>query len=561
MQVNRRTVLRGGTIIAGLSASASAATVKSGGGKAQSKSLSTLADYVDQHCADWAIPGMTACVVDSNGFSGIVNAGFADADRKIRVNGDHLFQVGSITKMMTALTAWSLIEEGKLTPETRLREILPELAVRDGDGITLQHLLNHTSGLPRSAPVIYDDGLWSGFEPGSQWAYCNLGYKIVGMIIAKADGKLFPESVEARLLRPLGMDASVGAMREIDRDRYARGYQPAMLDRPAMRPSPRSSAPWVNYDGASGCVGATASDMTLFLKFLIDLSNGKGGAVFSDETAKRFLNDPADAPGWSEGTKYGNGIAHIRQNERAYLHHTGGMVSFSSSLHVDREAEVAAFASGNIHYATNYRPRDVTLYACQLLQSTQDNTSAPAPKPSRPSVQEPEIFTGVFVAKNGDRFEVKENGGHLKMKRNNRSAKMQIVGSNHFACDDKEFATTGLQFDVENEKAIRAWAGNVEYLADPSIGFTPTPSDALRALEGRYENDDRWGLPVRVFARGEKLVMKSANYVTTLTQLTNGDWRPGDKEWWPDWIRFDGYIDGKANRMLSSGNPFYRRFS
>lgn len=561
MQVNRRTVLGGGTIIAGLSASASAATIKSGGDRAQSKALSRLADYVDQHRTDWSIPGMTACMVDSDGFSGVVNAGMADADRKVKVGPDHLFQVGSITKMMTALAAWSLIEEGKLSPEMRLAELMPELSVRDGDAITLKNLLDHTSGLPRGAPVIVDGGLWSGFEPGSQWAYCNLGYKLAGLIVAKTDGRLFPESVEARVLRPLGMNDSVGAMREVDRDRYARGYQPAMLDRPAMRPSPRSAAPWVNYDGASGCVGATASDMTLFLKFLIELSNGKGGAVFTDDTAKRFLGDPADAPGWSEGTKYGNGIAHISQDERAYLHHTGGMVSFSSSLHVDRSAGVAAFASGNVHYATNYRPRDITLFACQLLQSAQDDTTSPEPKPTRPIVKEPELLAGVFTAENGDAFEIIAQDKQVKMIRDGQSSKMQLIGNNHFACENEGFATTGLQFDLEDKKVIRAWAGNVEYLADSAIGYMPTPSAALRALEGRYENDDRWSLPIRVFARGDKLVMKNANYVSTLTQLDNGDWRPGDKEWWPDWVRFDGVLDGKAHRLLASGVPFQRRFS
>lgn len=561
MQVNRRTVLSGGVMIAGLSASASASTRKTGGGRAQSKALSSLADYVDQHRADWGIPGMTACIVDGNGFSGTVNAGLADVDRNVAVGPDQLFQVGSITKMMTALAAWSLIDEGKLSPDARLSELMPELSVRDGDAITLKHLLDHTSGLPRGAPVILDGGLWSGFEPGSHWAYCNLGYKLAGMVVAKADGRLFPEALEARVLRPIGMNASIGAMRAIDRDRYAQGYQPAPLDRPAMRPGARSEAPWVDYDGASGCVGATASDMALFLKFLIGVSNGKGGSVFSDETATRFLGDPADAPGWSEGTKYGNGIAHITQDERAYLHHTGGMVSFSSSLHLDRAAGVAAFASGNVHYATNYRPRDVTLYACQLLQAAQDDAPAPTPNPTKPTVKDAAHFTGVFTAQSGDAFQVIADGDQVKMRRGDRETKMQPIGDKHFACEDEGFEITGLQFDVEDGAPVRAWAGSVEYAADPSKGYLQTPTPELRALEGRYDSDDRWSTPIRIYARGDKLVMKNANYVSVLTQLDNGDWRPGDKEWWPDWVRFDGFLDGKAERLLISGVPYLRRFS
>ncbi|WP_425409409.1 serine hydrolase domain-containing protein [Hyphococcus sp.] len=563
MQINRRTVLGGGAIFTGVSASASATVTAKGGEKKHTKALSALAGYVDQHRTDWGLPGMTVSVVDDSGFSGFVMSGLADIDRNIAVGPDHLFQVGSITKMMTALAAWSLIDEGKLSPDTRLSDLLPELSVRGGETITVKHLLDHTSGLPRGAPIILDGGLWTGSEPGAHWAYCNLGYKLAGMIVAKADGRLFPEAVEARVLRPLGMNNSIGALRAVDRNRYAQGYQPALLDRPAMRPGERREAPWVDYDGASGCVGATASDMALFLKFLIGVSKGKGGPVFSDEAAARFLADPADAPGWASDAKYGNGVAQITADDRAYLHHTGGMVSFSSSLHLDREAGVAAFASANVHYATNYRPRDVTLHACQLLQAAQDNAPAPAPAPAptRPIVNQPARYNSTFTSQQGDRFDIISDGDQLKLQRQETTTKMQMIGDEHFACEDEKFHITGLQFEFENDKPIRAWAGGVEYLTDPATGYMPPPEPELRALEGRYDRDDRWALPIRIFARGDKLVMKNANYVSTLTQLDNGDWRASEHEWWPDWVRFDGLINGKTERLLISGVPYLRRFS
>ncbi len=560
MQIDRRSVLGAGALITGLAASASAKTRRSSGGKAEKNALATLADYVEQHRTDWGMPGMTVAVVSRDGFSGFVDAGLADVDRNIAVSPDHLFQIGSITKMMTALTAWSLIDEGKLSPDARLADLMPGLSVRDGDTITLQHLLDHTSGLPRGTPVIVDGGLWSGYEPGSQWSYCNLGYKLAGMIAGHADGKLFPESVEARVLRPLGMNASIGSMRAEDLGRYARGYQPALLDRPFTRPPAMRDAPWVDYDGASGCVASTASDMALFLRFLIGLANGEGGPVFTNETAQRFLANPADAPGWSEGTKYGNGIAHIEKDGRRYLHHTGGMVSFSSSLHVDVEAGVAAFASANIHYATNYRPRDVTAYACELLRTAQAGEDAPAAPPTKPRVEKPAHFAGVFTAASGDAFEVIAGENSIRMRRNDIEHDMQPVGDKSLAVADEDFAITGIDFEIEDDKPVRAWAGGVEYIADPSRGYLPK-SDELASLEGRYDRDDRWALPVRVYARGEKLCLKSANYTSTLTRLDNGDWRPGDKEWWPDYIRFDGFLNGKAERLLSSGVPFLRRFS
>ena len=560
MRINRRTVLGGAVAATGMATAANARSRKSGGGAAQSKALSKLQDYADRHCADWGLPGMTACMVDRHGFSGFVTSGFADIDKKTPVGPQHLFHVGSITKMITSLAAWSLVDEGKLSPDARLSELMPEISIRGGDAITLQHLLNHVSGLPNGAPLFVDGGLWTGSAPGSYWAYSNLGYRIAGRVIERVDGRLFPEMLEARVLRPLGMNDSTGALRKTDQARHAQGYQPALLDRPHMRPGPVTASPWVDYDGGAGCVAATAGDMALFLRFLIGLADGKGGAVFSDATAARFMAASDAAPGWSENARYGNGIARFDQDERSYLHHTGGMVSFSSSLHVDPEAGVAAFASANIHYAHSYRPRDVSRYGCQLLQAAQSGAEWPEAAPTKPVVKDPARFAGVFTAENGDAFEVRAHSDAVILNRNGRETRMQPIGAAYFACEDEAFEITGLSFEIEEGAAVRAWAGSVEYLSDPASGYTPTVT-ALKALEGLYDDDDRWGLPSRVFARGEKLFVANANYSEILTQLDNGDWRPGDDDRSAEWIRFDKVINGKAQRVTGSGNVQLRRFS
>ncbi|WP_395073561.1 serine hydrolase domain-containing protein [Hyphococcus sp.] len=551
----------GGAIVAAsLASAASAKSWKSGGGRAQSKALSRLQNYADQHCADWGLPGMTACMVDREGFAGFVASGLADVDKKIPVGPDHLFHIGSITKMMTSLAAWSLIDEGKLSPDARLAELMPEISVRGGEEITLQQLLNHNSGLPNGAPLFMDGGLWTGSAPGTYWAYSNTGYRIAGKIIERVDGRLFPEVLEARVLRPIGMTHSEGALRKIDRPRHAQGYEPVLFDRPHARPGPVTAAPWVDYDGGAGCVAATVGDMALFLRFLIDLAGGKGGAVFSDETAVRFMTDPAPAPGWDETAKYGNGIARIELDGRAYLHHTGGMVSFSSSLHVDPQAGVAAFASSNIHYAHNYRPRDVSHYACGLLRAAKESAEPPVPKPTKPEVKNPTQFSGAYIAENGDSFEVVATENALAVSRNDRVSKMQPIGGAYFVCDDPVFDEAGLEFEIENDKAVRAWSGGVEYLVDPSKGYISVPQD-VKALEGLYDSDDRWGLPSRVYARGDKLCVKNANYIETLTRLDNENWRPGSDAQTAEWIRFDSMINGKPQRMIGSGEVQLRRFS
>ena len=160
------------------------------------------------------------------------------------------------------------------------------------------------------------------------------------------------------------------------------------------------------------------------------------------------------------------------------------MVSFSSSLHVDRDAGVAAFASSNIHYALAYRPRDITVYACELLRAARDGGEKPAPKPVNPKIEKPGQYTGVFTAEDGAQIEVAEKNGELKLYNGTLESDMQQVGGNFFACNDEAFVESGLEIEAEEEKPVRVWAGDREFLADPSIGFQPPASPELQALAG-----------------------------------------------------------------------------
>ena len=554
MEVNRRVFLGGAALAAGIATSAPAASQAQGGGKTHKKALKAIEAYMAQHRADWGIPGMTLAVVTRSGFSGFVQSGLADIDRNVPVGLDHLFQIGSISKMFTALAAWSLIDEGKLSPDLKLEDALKGLSVRGGSAITLQHLLNHTAGLPADSSIFPEGGLWTGFAPGTNWSYSNAGYELAGKIALAASGESYETLVRNRVLARLGMTNSIAVMRVADRHLYAQGYEPALTDRLNPRPSRMTPAPWVDSDSPAGCIAATAGDMAIFMRFLLDLADGKGAPVLSDETASRFLADPAE--GWGPGAHYGNGIARIEIDGRKYLHHTGGMVSFCSALHVDAAAGVAAFASANVHYSLNYRPRDVTVFACEALRALGEGIPAPTPKPTRPVVEKPQRFAGAYTAQDGDIIDIVAVEGGLVLRHRGAVSALQQAAALLFASSDPQFAVTGLAFDGEGETAARLWAGDVEYARDPAAGYRPPAPYELRVLAGRYDNDDRWAGPLYVYARDGGLWIGNAE---PLAPMKDGDWRLGD-ETSPERIRFDGFINGRPHRLLFSGTPYQRRF-
>ena len=396
--MDRRAVLGLGAVSLGLAAGAAGAAgaqgrdgqdagggpepavqVLSGGRPEYGPALAAIGRLVERHRQAFGLPGMTVSVADADGFAAVINAGWADADRKEAFTSDRLVQIGSISKSLVGLCIFRQIQAGRVALATPMRDILPDVPWPDGTPITLGHLLNHSSGLPDDAPVFPRGGdgrLWRGYEPGSSWSYSNTGYHLLGWTLERLHGRSLPEVIEGEALAPLGMAGqAVGALRAEDRHRYAVGRSPYVQDLPAPTPGRLGQAAWVDSADGAGCVAATSAAMTAYVRWLIGAARGHGGALLDDAHAARFCAPGVDAPGWGmPGARYAHGLAVVQAGGRTYLHHTGGMIAFNSSLHVDGAAGVGAFASTNVGLIV-YRPRAVTAYACEALSRR--------PRPSR----------------------------------------------------------------------------------------------------------------------------------------------------------------------------------
>jgi CubicO group peptidase (beta-lactamase class C family) len=354
--------------------------------------LKLIGAYAAQHVRDNGLPGLTLCCVDQDGFTGYVRVGLADLDRHVAVGPDHLFQVGSISKSFVGVMLHQLQSEGRLKLSDDIRQHLPDTPLPPTPPISLTNLLQHSSGLPDDAPVFPatpDGKLWSQFAPGTAWSYSNTGYELLGRVVAKLDGRSLAASLQARVFKPLGMTSATGEIQVKDRARYATGYRPFDPDN-AFKPGARLGvAPWINFINGAGCVSATAADMTHWLRYLISAGSGHGAPLLNDGEAERYTAPGIDAPGWAvKGAHYGSGLAHVPVEGRTVLHHTGGMVAFSSAMHVDPIAGVGVFASSNIG-DTGYRPRDLTAYACALLRAVRTPQKGFSPKPAPTAAKPP----------------------------------------------------------------------------------------------------------------------------------------------------------------------------
>nr|WP_121272388.1 serine hydrolase domain-containing protein [Pedobacter schmidteae] len=163
-----------------------------------------------------------------------------DGDKKVPANAQTQYRIGSITKTFTATLIFQLIEQGKLTLDTKLSTYFPEIP--NSKTITIGDLLAHSSGLydyvndvedkewitaPRSKAELLKavkEGK-THFEPGKDFSYCNSGYLLLGYVIEKLTKKPYSKVVSERIFNKLGMKNSMSGISNNTGPQEAKPYQ------------------------------------------------------------------------------------------------------------------------------------------------------------------------------------------------------------------------------------------------------------------------------------------------------------------------------------------------
>ena len=114
------------------------------------------------------------------------------------------FRIGSLTKQFTAAAILLLEERGKLKTSDPIKSYLPE-SPPAWDGVTIYHLLTHTSGIPNRDDILQFPDVPLSFSPGEEWTYSNAGYQLLGRIVERVSGKTYAAFVSEAILAPLGM--------------------------------------------------------------------------------------------------------------------------------------------------------------------------------------------------------------------------------------------------------------------------------------------------------------------------------------------------------------------
>ena len=302
----------------------------------------------------------TVAIMDGGELIYAAGFGMADREKNIAVNKDTVFNIGSVSKVFAATSIMLLADEGKVALDNPVTGYLPEFTMADEryKDITVRMLLNHSSGLPGSTiwnnfgseynQNIYEELLASltrstlKHRPGELATYCNDGFTLAEMIVAKVTGQSYGDFLTERIFEPLAMNhTGLGV------GRLPQGMTPARFYRPDGKSEPLEIVSLLG----SGGISSTAEDLCRFAA-----SFSSGSAILSAQSRMEMLKrQPSDLQGKLAGDSFPFGLGwdfadlKVFSDENLCLYgKTGGTGHYASMLYTipSQRISVAVIASG-----------------------------------------------------------------------------------------------------------------------------------------------------------------------------------------------------------------------
>jgi CubicO group peptidase (beta-lactamase class C family) len=174
-------------------------------------------EFVNSAMRNQQIPGLSLAIIKGGKPVMVKGYGIANLEHQVPVKPETIFQSGSVGKQFTAMAVMILVDEGKISLDEKISKYLGDVPPAWAN-IKVRHLLSHTGGMT-DYPEDFDfrkdysetellkkaGEIPLAFQPGEKWAYRNMGYVVLGILIGKVTGKFYGDFLSERVFKPLGM--------------------------------------------------------------------------------------------------------------------------------------------------------------------------------------------------------------------------------------------------------------------------------------------------------------------------------------------------------------------
>ena len=291
--------------------------------------------------------------------------GFANYDSKRLLNDSSVFELASVSKQFTAMSILLLMEKGKLKLTDSLRQYFPELPY---SGITIRHMLTHTSGLPdyeskmnekwdRSKIAFNKDMIAFlatekipvNFQPGTRWEYSNTAFALLATIVEKVSGQTFAQFLAENIFTPLGMlHSRIYNTRRSLKDtiaNYAYGYAYDDSLKKYCLPDSIADLNFVFYlDGiqGDGVVNSTTADLLKWDRAL------KNHTLLSEAIQNEMLKGQ-ELMDTINKSFYGYGVMVGKNDAGNFIAHSGGWPGYITFLtrYVDTDRTIIVLSNNS----------------------------------------------------------------------------------------------------------------------------------------------------------------------------------------------------------------------
>ncbi|MFF1828535.1 serine hydrolase domain-containing protein [Paenarthrobacter sp. NPDC058040] len=320
-------------------------------------------ERLDSLAAKHSVPGVQVGLIALDSTGGVdlrvLTTGVTSLATGVEVTPETIFQYGSITKIWTTTLIMQLVDEGKLTLDTLVVDVLPDFRIANSEysgRITVRHLLTHTSGIDGDlfTDTGYGDDCIEKYvaslstatsitAPGGPLSYCNSGFTVAGRIIEVLRGRAWDDVLVDYLYEPLGLSHVITRTKDAPLFRAAVGHLASADPASGEKVVPTKDWVLVRSMGPAGVITGTVEDLLMFASaHMRDGLGLNGKRILSEESARLMRAPQVDLSSVSTVDKaWGLGWVLSDWGTARAVRHGGATIGQIASLHTFPEANVA----------------------------------------------------------------------------------------------------------------------------------------------------------------------------------------------------------------------------